>query len=123
MAAVEKSMAKAFGLDGDASLRHANPWSVYTRIPAPAALVAAIWTYAWIGWWCVVPVAVVCAWVAVNPKVFTAPRWFLDRMALLHDDRVATGHPAHRRPSRSAAHPPNQPLNADHPRTEHPWTA
>jgi hypothetical protein len=165
MAPVEKSMADAFGLDGDAWLRHANPWSVYTRIPAPAALVGAIWTYAWIGWWCLVPVAVVCAWVAVNPKVFTAPRstdhwasravlgetfwagrteipvparhrvaprvlvamntlglpfivwglitldawiaafglavhmagkiWFLDRMALLHDDMVATGHPAH----------------------------
>jgi hypothetical protein len=64
---MEKSMARAFGLDGDAWLRHGNPWSVCTRIPAPAALVAAIWTYAW-----------------------TARRC---------------------------------PLNVDHPRMEHPWTA
>src|SRR5919112_1841935 len=74
MAALEKSMAKAFGLDGGAWLRHANPWSVYTRIPGPAALVAAIWTYAWIGWWCLVPVGVVCGWLAINTRVFTAPR-------------------------------------------------
>ena len=74
MAAMEKRMAKAFGLEGDAWQRHANPWSVYTRIPVPAALVAAIWTYAWIGWWSLVPVGVVCLWLAVNPKVFRPPR-------------------------------------------------
>ena len=33
MAAVERSMAKAFGLNGEAWLRHANPSSVCTRIP------------------------------------------------------------------------------------------
>jgi hypothetical protein len=165
MAATDESVAKAFGLHGDAWQRHANPWSVYTRIPAPVALVAAIWSYAWIGWWSLVPVGVVCAWLAINPKVFRPPRtldhwasravlgetfwlnrkavpvparhriapyaltainmsglpfiawglvtldvwitlfglavhmagknWFLDRMALLHDDMVAAGHPAH----------------------------
>ena len=162
MAAVEKSMATAFGLEGEAWLRHANPWSVYTRIPIPAALVAAIWTYAWIGWWSLLPVGVVCGWIVLNLKVFAPPRtldhwasravlgetfwadrkevpvparhrvapivltamntvglpfivwglvsldvwialfglavhmagkiWFLDRMALLHDDMVAAGH-------------------------------
>jgi hypothetical protein len=73
MATMEKKMAKAFGLEGDAWQRHANPWSVYTRIPAPAALVAAIWTYDWIGWWCLVPTGVVCFWLAINPKVFAPP--------------------------------------------------
>ena len=74
MVAVEKSMAKAFGLEGDAWLRHANPWSVYTRIPIPAALVAAIWTYAWIGWWSLLPVGVVCGWIVLNTRVFAPPR-------------------------------------------------
>ena len=74
MATVEKRMAKAFGLEGEVWQRHANPWSVYTRIAVPALLVAAIWTYAWIGWWSMVPVAVVCVWVAINPRVFPAPR-------------------------------------------------
>jgi hypothetical protein len=31
MAAIEQRMAKAFGLEGQAWLRHANPWRVYTR--------------------------------------------------------------------------------------------
>jgi hypothetical protein len=74
MAAMEKKMAKAFGLEGEGWQRHANPWSVYTRIPAPAALAATIWTYGWIGWWCLVPTGIVCAWLAINPKVFPPPR-------------------------------------------------
>jgi hypothetical protein len=36
MAAMETRMVKAFGLEGDAWPRHANPRSVYTRIPIPA---------------------------------------------------------------------------------------
>jgi hypothetical protein len=71
---MENRLAKAFGLEGDGWQRHANPWSVYTRIPIPAALVAAIWTYAWIGWWSLVPVGVVCLWTVINPMVFPPPR-------------------------------------------------
>jgi hypothetical protein len=74
MATMEKRMAKAFGLEGEVWQRHANPWSVYTRIPIPVLLVAAIWTYAWIGWWSLVPVAVVCVWIALNLRVFPPPR-------------------------------------------------
>jgi hypothetical protein len=40
--AMDARMAKAFGLEGDAWQRHANPLSVYTRIPIPPLLVAAI---------------------------------------------------------------------------------
>jgi hypothetical protein len=40
---LEDGLAKAFGLRSeDAWRRHANPWSVYTRIPIPALLVAAV---------------------------------------------------------------------------------
>jgi len=74
MDTTEKRMARAFGLEGDAWQRHANPWSVYTRIPIPAALAAAVWTYAWIGWWSLVPVALVCAWTVLNVRVFPPPR-------------------------------------------------
>jgi hypothetical protein len=76
MATMEKKMAKAFGLEGEAWLRHANPWSVYTRIPIPALLVAAIWTYGWIGWWALIPVGAVCGWAAINPRVFGPPATF-----------------------------------------------
>lgn len=72
---MDQRVAKLFGLSGDdAWRRHANPWSVYTRIPIPILLVAAIWTYAWIGWWALVPVGVVLLWVFLNPRVFPPPR-------------------------------------------------
>jgi hypothetical protein len=47
---------------------------VYTRIPIPLLLVAAIWSRAWIGWWSLIPIGVVLAWTLVNPRVFPAPR-------------------------------------------------
>ena len=72
---LETKLANVFGLRGeDAWRRHANPWSVYTRIPIPVLLVAAIWSRAWIGWWSLVPVGLVLIWTLVNPRVFPAPR-------------------------------------------------
>src|SRR6185295_7828844 len=68
-------LARVFGLDGEqAWLRHANPWSVYTRIPVPVLLVIAIWSRAWIGWWCLLPIGIVVVWTMVNPRVFPPPR-------------------------------------------------
>lgn len=74
MATVQERLTKAFRLDGDTWLRHANPWSVYTRIPIPAALTAAVWSRRWIGRWSVVPVVAVCGWTWVNVRAFPAPR-------------------------------------------------
>jgi hypothetical protein len=74
MVAIEQRMAKAFGLEGDSWQRHANPWSVYTRIPGPALLAAAIWSRARLGRWSSIPIGVVCLWLAVNPRVFPPPR-------------------------------------------------
>lgn len=71
----QNRLTKAFGLtDADAWQRHANPWSVYTRIPIPVLLTVGIWTRAWIGWWSLVPVAAVAVWTMVNPRVFPPPR-------------------------------------------------
>jgi hypothetical protein len=67
-------LAEAFGLQGDAWRRHANPWSVCTRLPVPPLLAAAIWSRDRIGRWSLVPVGLVCAWTAVNPRVFPPPR-------------------------------------------------
>ena len=63
--AIDARMAKAFGLTGDAWQRHANPWSVYTRIPIPPLLAAAIWTRSRLGWRSLVP---------VEPGVHGGPR-------------------------------------------------
>jgi hypothetical protein len=72
---LEARLANVFGLKGqDAWRRHANPWSVYTRIPIPALLVAAIWSRTWIGWWSLLPIAVCLIWTVVNPRAFSPPR-------------------------------------------------
>jgi hypothetical protein len=70
---MDATMARAFGLQGDAWQRHANPWSVYTRIPIPPLLVAAIWTRDRLGRRALVPVGLVCAWTAINPRAFPPP--------------------------------------------------
>jgi hypothetical protein len=68
-------MTKAFGLTGaDAWRRHANPWSVYTRIPIPLLLTAAIWSRTWIGRRSLLPVAAVAVWTMLNPRVFPPPQ-------------------------------------------------
>ena len=65
-------VAKTFGMTDEAWRRHANPWSVYTRFAAIPALILAIWSRVWIGWWALVPVAVVLVWLWINPHVFAA---------------------------------------------------
>jgi uncharacterized protein DUF6653 len=72
---LESTLAKAFGLEGeDAWRRHANAWSVYTRIPIPLLLIGAIWSRAWVGWWSLAPIAACLVWTVVNPRVFPPPR-------------------------------------------------
>jgi hypothetical protein len=74
MPGTEQAMIKAFGLTDEGWQRHANPWSVYTRIPIPAMLALAIWSRKWIGRRSVLPIVAVCAWTAVNPRAFPPPR-------------------------------------------------
>jgi len=54
--------------------RHASPLSVYTRIPILPLMVLAVWSRVWLGWWALVPVAVMAAWTWINPRIFPAPR-------------------------------------------------
>ena len=44
MASIAEKTAKAFRLTDEAWLRHANPWSVYTRILIPPAFALAVWS-------------------------------------------------------------------------------
>jgi hypothetical protein len=90
-------IATAFGMTDEAWRRHANPWSVYTRFAAIPAMIAAIWSRAWIGWWALAPVVLVIIWLWLNPHVFPAiakPRsWaargiYGERLWLLEPERV-----------------------------------
>jgi hypothetical protein len=50
--------------------RHANPWSVWTRFAAIPAFMLAVWSRVWIGWWSLIPIALVVLWLFLNVFVF-----------------------------------------------------
>ena len=69
----EKRVAKFFGLTGDAWMRHANPWSVWTRFTCVSLIALAAWSRTWIGWYCLIPVAAALLWTVFNPRLFGVP--------------------------------------------------
>jgi hypothetical protein len=69
----ERRVAKAFGLDGDRWIRHANPTSVWTRFAILPVLAVAIWSYDWIGWWSLMPTGLVLVFLMINPLLFPEP--------------------------------------------------
>lgn len=70
----DRKLAKAFGLEGEGWMRHANPASVWTRFAALSLLSLAIWSRDWIGVWSLIPVALAVVWLFVNPLFFKAPQ-------------------------------------------------
>jgi hypothetical protein len=93
---------RLMGMDDRVWLRHANPWSVWTRILTPLPLLAlAIWSRVWLGWGAWGPVALALVWIWVNPRLFGVPAaldtWSAhavlgERVWLRHRPRVATHH-------------------------------
>lgn len=67
-------LAGAFGLKGDAWMRHANAASVWTRFAVLPMLALSVWSRAWIGWYCLIPIGLSIAWMLANPLFFKAPR-------------------------------------------------
>ncbi len=53
--------------------RHANPWSVWTRLATFPFLMFAIWSWHWIGWLCLFPIALFALWLWLNPRIFPPP--------------------------------------------------
>lgn len=51
-------------------LRHADPWNVWTRFAAIPAFILAVWSRVWIGWWSLIPIALVILWLSLNVFVF-----------------------------------------------------
>ena len=53
--------------------KHANPWSVWSRMITLPILVLAIWSRIWIGWYGWVIVGILVIWLILNPKAFKKP--------------------------------------------------
>jgi len=66
-------VSKLFLPDEESWLRHANPWSVWTRFITLPFLIFAVWSRVWIGWYCLVPISVLVVWIFVNPRIFDKP--------------------------------------------------
>ncbi len=70
---LEKRIAKIFKLDGDNWLKHANPWSIWTRFATLPFLMVAIWSRVWFGWYCLIPIIILIIWLLINPTLFKKP--------------------------------------------------
>mgnify|MGYP005856651049 CR=1 FL=1 len=68
-----RSLASLFRLDDAGWERHANPWSVWTRVAIWPALVLALWSIHWIGWWAALPLMLIAVWAFINPRAFPPP--------------------------------------------------
>ena len=69
-----KAIPAAFGMSDAVWARHANPWSVWTRVAILPLGVLAISSRVWLGWWALVPVLALVAWTFANPRAFPPPR-------------------------------------------------
>jgi len=53
--------------------RHANPWSVYSRIGGGTLVFFALWSPFWMGWWGGAAIAAAVVWIWLNPRLFPPP--------------------------------------------------
>lgn len=74
MPALDDFITTVFKMDEETWMRHANPWSVWSRAAVAPLLVLAGWSHTWIGWWFLVPLAVGICWAWLNPRFFSKPR-------------------------------------------------
>ncbi len=71
---LERKVAKVFNLTDENWMKHANPWSVWTRYSVLPIIVLAFWSRIWIGWWCLVPGVLSILWMFLNPIFFSRPK-------------------------------------------------
>jgi hypothetical protein len=71
--AFDRLAAQLFAMDEASWARHANPWSVWTRVAILPLLALAVWSRVCIGWWVLALVGLLVVWTWVNPRAFPPP--------------------------------------------------
>ncbi len=69
-----KTTERLMTMDDATWARHANPLSVYSRFTTLPLLTLAIWSRVWLGWWCLIPIALTILWIWYNPRAFNPPQ-------------------------------------------------
>ena len=69
-----RASEKAMRMSDATWQRHVNPWSGWTRVATLPLLALAVWSRVWIGWWALLPAAIVLFWVWLNPRLFPVPK-------------------------------------------------
>ena len=69
----ESKVAQAFNMTDEVWKRHANPLSVWTRFFILPLFNIAILSRVWIGYYCLIPVALLLIWTWLNPRFFPPP--------------------------------------------------
>lgn len=64
---------RIMGMDDATWARHANPWSVLTRIPILPLLSLSVWSRVVLGWWALLPIGLLLVWTWLNPRIFPPP--------------------------------------------------
>ena len=72
---IESKIAKKFKMDDKTWMKHANPWSVYTRTLSLPILIIAIWSRIWFGWWSLILIILAIAWIWFNPRIFSEVKY------------------------------------------------
>lgn len=94
---------RMMAMDQASWAKHANPLSVYSRMSILPLMSLAVISRVWLGWYALVPVALVVIWIWWNPRAFGPPKttnsWaahgtFGERVFL---NRVAIAIPSHHR--------------------------
>jgi len=68
-----KAVERLMVMDDRVWDRHANPMSGWSRVIIGPLLVFFIFARVWLGWWVLVPIAVLLFWTWWNPRAFPPP--------------------------------------------------
>ena len=66
----ERKISKIIKMDDETWFKHANPWSVWTRLTVLPLIILAFWSRIWLGWYSIIPIVLSLIWMYINPRIF-----------------------------------------------------
>lgn len=66
--------SKIMSMSDEVWMRHANPWSLWTRILGYPLLILVFWSRKWFGIYFLIPVVIYLLWAWLSPRLFPKPK-------------------------------------------------